>query len=74
MANIKSPQDIKQIIAGGKLMGEILEKLEKMVKPGITTCRWRPIKEKMIRDAGGRPLSRDIYQSGETTSTPFVLR
>ena len=33
---IKKPHEIEQIRHGGKLMGEILEKLVPMVRPGVS--------------------------------------
>jgi methionyl aminopeptidase len=73
MANIKSPQEIKQIIEGGKLMGEILEKLEKIVKPGLTTWEIDQQAEKMIRDVGGRPAFKGYFTSPGETPFPTTI-
>lgn len=52
---IKTQQDINNIIENGKRMGEILEKLEAMCKPGVSAWEIDVAAEKMIVAAGGRP-------------------
>lgn len=37
MITVKSKEEVKVMREGGKILAEIMEKLEKMVKPGITT-------------------------------------
>ena len=48
-------EDIELIRQAGRLAGEVLEALTKMVKPGITTWELDQFAEKMIRDAGSIP-------------------
>ena len=60
---IKSQTDIKQIIKGGKIIGEILEKLEKMCKPGVSTGDIDRAAEKLIKKAGGWPAFKG-YSNG----------
>jgi methionyl aminopeptidase len=55
MSYIKTKEEIKQITEGGKLMGEILEKLAIMVRPGASAWEIDQQAEKMIREVGGRP-------------------
>lgn len=52
---IKSAADIQKITEGGKIIGEILEKLAGMCRPGISTWEIDQTAEKMIKEAGGRP-------------------
>ncbi|MEK7681136.1 MAG: type I methionyl aminopeptidase [Patescibacteria group bacterium] len=52
---IKSQEEIKLIKKGGKLIGEILDKLSKMCKPGVSTFEIDQAAEKMIFEVGGRP-------------------
>lgn len=52
---IKKPQEIEQIRHGGKLMGEILEKLVPMVRPGVSGLEIDTEAERLIRAAGGVP-------------------
>jgi methionyl aminopeptidase len=51
----KSADDIKNIVESGKLMGEILEQLAALCRPGISTFEIDKEAEKLIRKAGGRP-------------------
>ncbi|MBU0546165.1 type I methionyl aminopeptidase [Patescibacteria group bacterium] len=52
---MKSKNDIREIKKGGKILGEILEKLASMCKPGVSTGEIDRAAEKMILAAGGRP-------------------
>jgi len=54
MSYIKNPEEIAQIVAGGKLIGEILEKLATMVRPGISAWKIDQEAERLILEAGGR--------------------
>jgi len=62
MAYIKSPEEVNKIIEGGKIIGEILEKISLMVKPGISAWEIDQEAEKLIREAGGRPAFKN-YRS-----------
>ncbi len=55
MAYIKKQEEIEKIIVGGKIIGEILEKLSSMAKPGVSAFEIDLEAEKLIRLAGGRP-------------------
>ena len=52
---IKSKKEIEIIAQGGKLLGEILLRLSRMVKPGITTKELSDEAERQIVKIGGRP-------------------
>ena len=52
---IKTAEELELIRQGGKRMGRILDRLCKMVKPGVTTEELDVCAERMIRDAGGEP-------------------
>lgn len=52
---VTASEDIELFRNAGKLAGEVLEELMKMVKPGITTWDLDVFAEKMIRDGGGIP-------------------
>ena len=47
-------------------MGQILGKIAKMVKPGVSTAELEDAAEKMIREAGGRPSFRGYHTRGAT--------
>lgn len=52
---IKSPEALDAIRVGGKLLGEILEKVSLRVAPGVSTKELDDYAEQLIREAGGRP-------------------
>ncbi|MBI2552312.1 methionyl aminopeptidase [Candidatus Uhrbacteria bacterium] len=54
-ATIKNPKELELIRQGGKRLAKILERLCKMVKPGVTTEELDVAAERMIREAGGEP-------------------
>ncbi|OGL65114.1 hypothetical protein A3B21_04415 [Candidatus Uhrbacteria bacterium RIFCSPLOWO2_01_FULL_47_24] len=52
---IKTPEELELIRKGGKKLGNILDRLCKMVKPSVTTEELDVAAERMIREAGGEP-------------------
>ena len=69
MSYIKSPEEINKIIEGGKIIGEILEKISKMVKPGISAWEIDVEAERLIVEAGGRPAFKNYR--GHRSEPPF---
>lgn len=69
MSYIKSQEEIEQIKQGGKILGEILEKLGNMVKPGITAWDIDVEAERLIKEAGGRPAFKGYR--GRKSEPPF---
>jgi len=69
MSYIKTQLEIKQIIKGGKILGEILEKLGKMAKPGVSTWEIDQEAERLIKEAGGRPAFKGYR--GRKSEPPF---
>lgn len=51
----KTEREVQLILEGGKIIGEILEKLESMVTPGISAWEIDQEAERLIVEAGGRP-------------------
>nr|MBP7992830.1 M24 family metallopeptidase [Candidatus Magasanikbacteria bacterium] len=66
---IKKPQEIEQIREGGKLMGQILEKLIPMVKPGVSGYEIDAEAERLILEIGGVPAFKG-YRS-RRSDPPF---
>jgi methionyl aminopeptidase len=66
---VKKPAELKTIRAGGKLMGEILEKLAGFVKPGVSAWELDQEAERMILDAGGAPAFKGYR--GRPNDPPF---
>lgn len=51
----KTKEEIKKIIEGGKIIGEILEEISALAKPGVSAWEIDFQAEKLIREAGGIP-------------------
>ncbi len=52
---IKTPEEIKIMAEGGKILAEVLKEVEKMVKPGITTLELDRAAEALILKRGAKP-------------------
>jgi methionyl aminopeptidase len=52
---LKSAAQIEKMAVAGRLVAEVLDRLEEEVRPGITTQSLDAIAEEMIRAAGGTP-------------------
>ncbi|MDO4546701.1 MAG: type I methionyl aminopeptidase [Clostridia bacterium] len=55
MITLKNSRQIEKMRIAGRLLGQVLNALREMVKPGITTSELDKAAEKMIRDAGALP-------------------
>ena len=55
MIPIKTPEEIKIMAEGGKMLAEIMKELEKQVRPGITTKELDKLAEELILKSGGKP-------------------
>lgn len=51
----KKPEEIELIHEGGKLLGDILRRTAKLVKPGVSTWELSDFAEKEMKKVGGRP-------------------
>lgn len=69
MSYIKKPGELGSIREGGRRMGEILEKLIAMVKPGVSAAELDSEAERLIRSAGGAPAFKG-YRTRQSDS-PF---
>jgi methionyl aminopeptidase len=70
---IKPEKDLKLLKESGALMGEILEKLAKLVAPGISTLSLDVEAEKMIRACGGEPAFKGYKIPGVKTPYPATV-
>ena len=55
MITIKTPEEIKIMAEGGKILANIIKELEKMAKPGITTKELNRVAEDLVLASGGKP-------------------
>ena len=58
MIIVKSQQEIGMMAVGGKILAEVLDKLAKEVRPGITTLELNQIAEELILEKGAAPAFR----------------
>jgi len=73
MSYIKSQEEINYLIKGGKIIGEVLEKLGKMSKPGISAWEIDQEAEKLIKEAGGRPAFKGFRGSKSDPKFPSTI-
>jgi len=66
MAYIKTKEEQELILEGGRLLGEILEDLGNMVKPGMTTGELDKEAERRIREVGGIPAFKGYAPAGHS--------
>lgn len=66
---LKKPAELKLIAEGGKLMGEILDEIAKLVRPGVTAWEVDAEAERLIRAAGGIPAFKGYR--GRRNDPPF---
>ena len=55
MITVKTPEEIKIMAEGGKILAQIIKELEKKVKPGITTKELDRVAETLILKSEGKP-------------------
>ena len=72
MITIKSPEEIKALRAGGKILARILKTLRREVRPGVSTSALEELAEKLIAQAGGRPSFKN-YEIGNGRFFPAAL-
>ncbi|KKW42245.1 MAG: Methionine aminopeptidase [Candidatus Magasanikbacteria bacterium GW2011_GWA2_56_11] len=66
---VKKPHEIELIIEGGRLMGDVLDRLSGMIKPGVSAWEIDQAAEAMIRAAGGAPAFKGYR--GRKSDPPF---
>ena len=53
---VKSRRELEKIRAAGRIVAEILERLEEQVAPGVTTADLRRTADEVIAERGGEPV------------------
>lgn len=64
---LKNKQEIQSLQEGGAILGSILTRLARLVKPGASSAMLEKKAEKWIADAGGRPAFKH-YSTGKGQS------
>ncbi len=57
----KSKKELEKMRAAGQLVGQVLQELRQMVKPGVSTIEVDRAAEQMIRDAGALPTFKGYH-------------
>jgi len=70
MITIKSEREIKLMREAGKLVSQMYEYAEKIIKPGLSTYELDKMLEKFVREKGGIPAQIN-YPSGVKGVPPF---
>ena len=73
MVKLKTDKEIEILKEGGKRLAFILDELEKIVRPGITTHELNQVCEKMMREQGGVPVLKGYQPDGSDIPFPAAL-
>ncbi len=73
MIIIKTEKEIDIMRQGGKILAQIMKKLAREVKPGITTGHLEQMACSLIKEAGGRPSFKGFKSMLETKAYPTAL-
>ena len=69
----KSPAELEKMRRAGLLVHEILQRLVKLVEPGVSTLDLENVAEKMMKDAGAKSAFKGYYVPAAGGKYPFVL-
>jgi methionyl aminopeptidase len=73
MITIKTPEEIQTMKEGGKILSEILKKIAKAVKAGITTAEMEGMALNLMEQAGGKPAFLGYQPDVHKTPYPTAL-
>ncbi|MBY0294413.1 type I methionyl aminopeptidase [Patescibacteria group bacterium] len=73
MAKIKTADEIKKLRVGGKRLSRVLDALEELVIPGITTKEIDMLGERLIREGGDVPAFLNYQPDGASFPYPATV-
>lgn len=73
MIIIKTPEEIANMREGGKRHADILQRVAKLVRPGISTWELDQAAEAMIKEYGDKPAFKGYKPDGAKTPYPASL-
>jgi len=73
MIKLKTKEEIAILLAGGQILGAILNALAKMVAPGITTLELEEEALNLIKKAGGSPAFKGYKAARDARPFPSAL-
>lgn len=73
MIQLKKPHEIEKILEGGRILGEILQKLAAMVVPGVSGFDIDHAAEELILAAGGKPAFKGYKSYKKDPAFPCTI-
>lgn len=73
MITIKTPEEIKILREGGKILASVLYQVAEMVRPGVATIELDKTAEKLIRQAAGEPSFKNYKTAEDKIPYPASL-
>lgn len=73
MITIKTPEEIKILREGGKILASVLYQVAEMVKPGLVTAELDKMAERLVREAGGEPSFKNYKTTEDRIPYPASL-
>lgn len=70
---IKTPEQIERMRQAGRLVHQVLDKMQQMVRPGVTTRELNEVAEDIIRRAGAVALFRGVKNKQAKFPFPAAL-
>ncbi len=71
MISIKSEKEIQIMLEGGRILAQIMKKLEKLVGPGITTKYLNKVAEDLVLKYGAKPSFKGYQGADGELGKPF---
>ncbi len=73
MISIKTPEEIKILSEGGKILASVLHEVALAVKPGVSAVELEEVAKRLIKKAGGKPAFLDYKPRGARKPYPAAL-
>lgn len=70
---LKSAREIELMRQAGRLVWQVLERMDELVRPGVTTGELNEVAEKMIADAGAAALFKGVRTPHASIAFPAAL-
>jgi methionyl aminopeptidase len=71
--DLRTPQEIVVMAEGGRRLGEVLQKLKKEVKSGVTTLELDRLARNLIMSGGDTPAFLNYRPAGAQKAYPYTL-
>jgi methionyl aminopeptidase len=73
MISVKTPEEIKILREGGKILASVLRHVAEIAAPGIVTIKLDALAERLIREAGGEPSFKNYKTIDDKIPYPASL-